>query len=98
MGSEDDAAGLASPMVHVQAGVVFREAGVPGVAENALDEVQVADEAAGRKEADLHRLAGNEAGHLRANQRPDEQGDETFRRLRLRGREGKAARKSTRLN
>jgi hypothetical protein len=43
MGSEDDAARMAGPMVHVQSGVILREAGVAGVAENAFDEVQVAD-------------------------------------------------------
>ena len=54
MRRENDAAGVAGPMFHVQAGVVLRQDRIAAVAEDALDEIQVADQAARREETDLH--------------------------------------------
>ena len=52
---EDDAAGVAGPVLDVEPGVVLGQVRVAGVAEDRLDEVEVADQAARGEEADLHR-------------------------------------------
>ncbi len=57
------------------AGVVFRQVRIAGVAEDALHEIQVADQAAGREEADLHRLLRISPGG-RADDRAQQQRDE----------------------
>ena len=56
MRRQDHAAGVPGPVHHVERGVVFGQIRIAAVAENALHEIQIADQAAGREEADLHRL------------------------------------------
>ena len=84
---EDDAAGVPRPVLDVQPGVVLGEGGVAGVAEDRLDEVEVAHQAAGREEAGLHRPGRAVAGDLGADDRPEQQRDEGAERLGPVGRE-----------
>ena len=56
MRREDHAAGVAGPMLGIERGVVLRQERIAGVAEDALHEIEIADETARREEADLHRL------------------------------------------
>ena len=58
MRREDDAAGVAGPMLDIEAGVVLGQIRIAGVAEDGFDEVEVADQIARREEADLHRFLG----------------------------------------
>ena len=87
---KNDAAGVPRPVLRVEAGIVLRQQGIAGVAKNAFDEIQVAHQIARGEEPDFHRLLRNETGHFRANDRAQQHGDETLRRLRLRGRERQA--------
>ena len=64
------------------AGIVFRKVRIAAVAEDALHEIQIADQAARRDEADLHGLLRIAAGG-RTNQRPQQQRDEAARLLLL---------------
>ena len=84
MRREDDAAGVAGPMLHVERGIIFRQERITAIAENAFHKIQVAHQIARHEETDLHRLLRRETGNFRADQRPQEQRDKTFRRLRLR--------------
>jgi hypothetical protein len=61
---------------YVQGGIELGEVGVAAVAEDALHEVQVADQVAGREEADLHRLFRLAVRNLGADRGAQEQGDE----------------------
>src|SRR5690606_16703444 len=61
MRGKDDAAGVAGPVADVDSGVIFRQKGVAGIAENALNKVQIADQVAGGKEAHLIALFANGA-------------------------------------
>jgi hypothetical protein len=70
---EDDAAGVAGPVLGIEGGVVFRSRGVTGVAEDAFDEIEIAHETAGREEADLHFLLGGKSGHGGAHDRAEQQ-------------------------
>ncbi len=60
---EDDAAGVSGPVLHVQAGVALGQMGIAAIAEDALHEIQVADQVARREEADFHGLFRLPAGH-----------------------------------
>ena len=80
---EDDAAGVAGPGLRGQGGVVLRQVGVAAVAEDALDEVQVGDQAAGGDEADLHGALGGEAGDLGHDDGAQQQGHEAACRVLL---------------
>ncbi len=90
MRRENDAAGVPRPMLRIKAGIVLRQQGIAGVAKNAFDKIQVAHEIARGEEPDFHRLLRHETGNSRANDRAQQQGDEAFRRLRLRGGEWQA--------
>ncbi len=60
------AAGVAGPVLGVEAGVVGRDEGVAGVAEDRAHlKSSVADEHPGGEEADFHRPFGREAGDFR---------------------------------
>ncbi len=76
---------MAGPMFGIKRGIIFRQQRIAAVVENGFDEIQVADEIARHEAADLHGFFGNESGHGGTNQRAQQQRDETFRRLRLRG-------------
>ena len=43
-------------MGHIQARIVLRQVGIAAVAENALHEIEIADQAARRDEPDFHGL------------------------------------------
>ena len=77
-------------MLHVQRRVVHRQIRVARVAEDAFNEVQVAHQIARHEEANLHRLLRAETRHGGAHERPQQQRDEAFCRLRLRRGEGQA--------
>ena len=53
---QHDAAGVPGPVQGVECRVVFGKVGIPGVSENAFHEIEVADQAGRREEADLHRF------------------------------------------
>ena len=76
VGGEDDAAGVTGPAVDIEAGVVFGQIRVAGVAEDGFDEIEVGNEGAGCEEADLHAFLADEAGdgghHERAQHERDE--------------------------
>ena len=65
---QDDAAAMSAPVDGIERGVVFRQVGIAAVAENAFHEIEIADQAGGREEADLHGLLGI-AGRVGADQR-----------------------------
>ena len=88
MRREDDAAGVAGPMFAVERGVIFRQQRVAAVFKNRFDEIEIANEVARHEETDFHRFLFREAGNFGADERTQQQRDETFRRLRLRGGEG----------
>ena len=79
MRGEHHAAGVPAPVFHVECGVVFRQIGIAAVAEDALDEIQVADQVAGRKETDFHAFLRRHAGNRRADHRAQQQRDEHAR-------------------
>src|ERR1700733_1293570 len=54
MRSQNYAAGVAGPVSDVESGIVFRQVGVAGVAENRFDEIEIAHQAAGSEKARLH--------------------------------------------
>ena len=88
MGREDHAAGVAGPMLGIEAGVVVRQERIAAVAENALHEVQVAHQIPRREEARFHRFLRRDPRHFRRHDRPQQQRDEDFRRLLARAGEG----------
>src|SRR5271165_1821053 len=67
---QDYAAGVASPVFWIQSGIIFRKKRVAGVSEDTFHKIEVADEAAGRQESDLHRFFRGESRHFRTNDRP----------------------------
>ena len=85
VGSEDDAAGVPGPALRRQRGVVLRQEGIAGVAEDALDEVEVGHQATRGDEPDLHPTLGREAGDLGHDDGPQQQRDETAGGLVLGG-------------
>ena len=72
--------GVAAPVLGIEGRVIFRQHRVTRIAEDALNEVQIGHQRSRHEEPDLHALAGRHTGHLRANDRPDEQRDHTGRR------------------
>ena len=58
MRRQNDAAGVAGPVHHVERGIVLGKIGIAAVAEDALHEIQIAHQAGGREEPDLHRSCG----------------------------------------
>jgi hypothetical protein len=77
---EDHAAGVAGPAGGIERGVVLRPAGVAGVVEDGLDEIQVGHQRAGREEPDLHPLLADEARHGGHHEGMQQQRDEAGRR------------------
>ena len=69
---KDDAARVPGPMLDIQSRVILRQERIAGVPEDALHEIEVADEIARREEPNLHALLGNEARHFRADNRTQE--------------------------
>ena len=77
---QNHAAGVAAPVLGIEGRVIFRQHRVTCIAKDALNEVQIGHQRSRHEEPDLHALAGRHTGHLRANDRPDEQRDHTGRR------------------
>ncbi len=69
-------------MGDVEPGVVLRQEGIAAVAENRLDKIEIACQAARREETDLHPLFRSHAFDRRADERPQQQRHERFHRLR----------------
>src|SRR5271166_5719407 len=67
---QDDATGVAGPVFWIQSGIIFREKRVAGVSEDTFNKIEVANEAAGRQESNLHRFFRGESRHFRTNDRP----------------------------
>ncbi len=76
VGCQNHATGMTGPVLGVQRGVVFRQHRVTAVAEDAFDEIEVADQVAGGEETDLHIFDRTAAGHLGHNHGAQQQGDE----------------------
>ena len=68
---EDHAAGVAGPVPGIERGVVLRQVRITRVAEDALHEIQVADQVPRHEEPRLHPLLGDEARHLRTDDRAE---------------------------
>ena len=66
---EDHASGVAGPVPGIERGVVLRQVRITRVAEDAFHEIQVADQVPRHEEPRLHPLLGDEARHLRADDR-----------------------------
>ena len=90
MRSQDHAAAVSAPVVHVQSGIELRQEGTAAVAEDALDEIQIAHQITRGEKADLHALLPAHTGDLGADHRPQQQGDEHLHRLGTVGRKGDA--------
>ena len=71
MGRQNHAAGMAAPVHRVQGSIVFRKIGVPAVAEDTFDKIQIADQAPRDKKARLHGLGGSRpvAGQINGRSR-----------------------------
>lgn len=87
---EDDATAVAGPSVGVEGGIIFRQVGVTGVAKNAFDEVQVANEVSGSKESYFKTFPFNDARDFRDDHRAQKEADEGFGLLFLPAGEGEA--------
>ena len=72
---QHDAARRPGPVGRVQRGVVLGQVGVAGVAEDALDEIEVGDAAPRDEEADLQALLGRDARYLGADEGAELQRD-----------------------
>ena len=91
VGGQDHAARMTGPVVDVEGRIVLDQVRVAGIAEDALDEIQVADEIAGREEPDLHRFLGFHARYLGTDHRTQQQRHEHPCRVGLPGGEGNQA-------
>ncbi len=80
---EDDATGVAGPVLHIETGVVFRQEGISRVPEDRLDEVEIAHEIARSEKARLHRLFLRESRHFRTDEGAEEERGERLHRLGL---------------
>ena len=67
---ENDATGMPGPMLGVESGIVARKEGVASIAEDRLNEIEIADEIARRKEAHLQSFFADEALYFGDNNRP----------------------------
>ena len=76
MWRQDHAAGMPRPVVDVQPRIVGRKHRVAAVAEDALDEIQVADQGAGREKTDFHALFRLASGNFRTHHGPEQERDE----------------------
>ena len=66
------------PPQYFKAGVVFGKVRIACIAEDALNKIEVPNEITGHEQARLHALPRSEAGDLRADDRTQEQRNETF--------------------
>mmetsp|Transcript_45215 Transcript_45215/g.76160 ORF Transcript_45215/g.76160 Transcript_45215/m.76160 type:complete len:262 (+) Transcript_45215:2517-3302(+) len=73
VGCQDDAASGTGPALHIQRRVVDGEAGVPPVAEDVFNEIQVADQRPRHEESVLHALHWRVPWHLRDSHWPQQQ-------------------------
>ena len=87
---QDDAAGVPGPMFGVERGIMVREIRITRIAENALDKVEIANQAARHEEAHLHTFLRRHSGHLGADHRPEQEGNKALGRGRKGRGEGQA--------
>ena len=85
MRRKNDATGVAGPMFRIERGIIFRQNRITAVSKNTFDKIQITHEISRNEKSHLHRFLGGESGNFRADNWAQQQGDETFRRLRLRG-------------
>ena len=81
MWRQDDAARVPGPVHGVECSVVFWKIGIARIAENAFDEIEIADQAARCDEADLHglfRIASGRGRHQRTEQQRHEAAHAVF--------------------
>jgi hypothetical protein len=57
-------------MVDIQSRIVLRQEGVARVPEDRFDEIQIANESAGNKEANFHPFRRSDSGHFGHHERP----------------------------
>ena len=67
-------------MIDVESGIVLRQIGITGVAEDGLDEIEIGRQAAGGQEAQFHALPRLPTGDLGNNRGPQQQTDPGSRR------------------
>ncbi len=79
MRREDDAAGVAGPVLDIEAGVIFGQEGIAGVAEDGFDEIEIGDESTRGRRSGLPWFCGADAGDFRADERAQQQRDERAR-------------------
>ncbi len=75
LGRQNHTAGVAGPFGDIQPGVILRQHGIAGIAEDAFHEIEVGHHVAGGKEPGFHGFASQHSGHLRHHQRAEQQGD-----------------------
>jgi len=90
MRRQDDAAGMACPMLNIQGGIVFGQERVACVAENGLDKIQVGDQSAGGEKAHFQGFDRHRGGNFRADNRAQQRGYPEFCRVSLRAGKGQA--------
>ena len=71
--SQNDAARVPGPMFGIERGIVIREIRITGIAENAFDKVEIANQAARHKKAHLHTFLRRHSRHLGADHRPEQE-------------------------
>jgi hypothetical protein len=75
MRRKDHAPGMPGPVSSVKRGIVLREVWVASIAEDPFDKIEIADEASGGEEPDLHRFRSCGTG-TGANQGAQQERDE----------------------
>ena len=88
MGGEDHAAGVAAPVLDIEGGVVLGQVRVAGVAEDRLDEIEIADEVAGGEEARFQAELGTVAWDFGPDRGAEHQRDPAIGLILLAGGEG----------
>ena len=74
MRRQNDASGVATPPSGVEAGVIFGQVGIPGIAKNGFHKIQIADQHTRCKKARFHGPPGHDSRDFRANQGTEEEG------------------------
>ena len=78
MRGKNDTAGVSAPVHGVERGIVVGQIRVAGVAEDAFDKVQIANQSTRDKETHFHRFLGSDSRHFRADHGAKQQRDEAL--------------------
>ena len=81
MRSQDHAAGVAGPVLDIEAGIVAGKKRIAAVAEDHLDEIEIADQRAGGEEAHFHGLILTDSGNRGTDDGAKQQRYKRSRRL-----------------